>query len=394
MNHRKQWAFGILMLAVLTLARFAAAENAVELTGRCRFDSNGKSKNPAEMLDGELNTYFPLRESKAQMTISCEDPIGGVYIMAFDKYGKDHDYDVQVREGDSWKTVDRGGTYLVHWHELNEPAQEVRIVGTGKERLRIAEIRVFGPGEPPPDIQRWEKLDKCDIMLLTAHPDDEILWFAGLMPVYAGEKRYRIQLAVLVPTGGQRKLELLSAVWHCGVRYYPELLNFLDKNGQNTERQYRLWKGKDRVLSRVTEVIRKHRPEVLVTHGEKGEYGHGAHKTAADAAKHVLKMTGDAKKFPKSAELYGIWEVKKLYLHEYEKNPIELDWNIPLEAFGGKTGYEVSKEAFKFHKSQVLRKWDFEVHGDHDNAKFGLYFTSVGMDSGIGDLMEHIPLAD
>jgi len=82
--------------------------------------------------------------------------------------------------------------------------------------------------------------------------------------------------------------------------------------------------------------------------------------------------------------------VRKLYLHEYEKNPIVCDWDQPLDAFGGKTGYEVAAEAFAFHGSQVRRDWEFEVHGKHDNAQFGLYFTSVGKDSGIGDLMENI----
>ena len=150
----------------------------------------------------------------------------------------------------------------------------------------------------------------------------------------------------------------------------------------------------DRVdYERMTEMIRKHQPEVLVTHGEKGEYGHGAHKTAADAAKNAVKAAASAKKYPDSAKKYGTWEVKKLYLHEYEKNPIVCDWDEPLEAFGGKTGYEVAEEAFQFHASQVKRDWAFEVHGDHDNAAFGLFHTTVGKDSGIGDLMENIPSA-
>ena len=383
---------GLLLLgsvfAGLCAAEMAGA--AEELTSRCVFDSNGNVKDPAEMMDRDLKTYFPLREKKPEMIISCEKPIGGLYLMVYDKYGRDHDYDLQVRDGDGWRTVGKGGTYLVHWHPFPEPVSEIRILPTCKERFRIAEIRVFGPGEPPAEIQRWETLGKCDLMLLTAHPDDEILWFAGLMPTYAGERGYRLQVAVLVPTGGQRKLELLSAIWHCGVKYYPELLGFLDKNGQKPERQYQLWKGKNRVLSRVTEVIRKHQPEVLVTHGEKGEYGHGAHKTAADAAKAVLKLTGNKRKYPASASEYGTWEVKKLYLHEYEKNPIVCDWDIPLRAFDGKTGYQVAEEAFQFHASQVQRDWAFEIHGAHDNSHFGLYYSSVGQDSGRGDLMEHI----
>ena len=70
------------------------------------------------------------------------------------------------------------------------------------------------------------------------------------------------------------------------------------------------------------------------------------------------------------------------------------DWNYPLQRFGGKTGYEVAEEAFQFHGSQVQRDWNFEIHGDHDNAVFGLCYTEVGLDTGIGDLMEHIELTE
>ena len=222
------------------------------------------------MTDGDIATYLPLKEKKAVLTVSCGQPIQGLYLQAFDKYGRGFDYEVQVPDGDAWKTVGQGGRFLSEWYALEESVQELRIVPTGTERFRIAEIRLFGPGEPPPEVQRWEILDKCDLMLLTAHPDDEILWFAGLMPTYGGDRGYRIQVTVVVPTGAQRKLELLGAVWHCGVRYYPEMLGFIDKNGQNTERQYSIWHGKGRVWKRITEVIRKHRPEVIVTHGEKG----------------------------------------------------------------------------------------------------------------------------
>ena len=392
------WKRGLCVLLLMGLAGCGSAAGAEEpeareLTAECTFASNGKSQEYELMTDGDPGTYFPFAEKKAEMIISSPEPMAGISLQAFDKYGRDHDYELQIRDGEGWKTVEQGGAFLVHWHELPEPATEVRIVPTGKERFRIAEIRIFGPGEPPPEIQRWEALDKCDLMLLSAHPDDEILWFAGLMPTYGGDRGYRIQVVVMAPTGGMRKLELLGAVWHCGVKYYPEMLGFIDKNGQTPERQYTVWRGKNRVIGRVTEMIRKHQPEVLVTHGEKGEYGHGAHKTAADAAKNAVKAAASAKKYPDSAKKYGTWEVKKLYLHEYEKNPIVCDWDEPLEAFGGKTGYEVAEEAFQFHASQVKRDWAFEVHGDHDNAAFGLFHTTVGKDSGIGDLMENIPSA-
>ena len=376
----------------ITLEETEEISGAEELTASCRFETNGRTKDYALMTDRDLSTFFPFRETKGWLTVTAPGPIGGVSVMLFDKYGKPLTYDLQVPgENGEWITVGQGGAFLAEWHELETPAEQVRLNATCRERLRIAEIRFFAPGEKPADVQAWSVLDKCDLMLLSAHPDDEILWFGGFLPTYAGDRGYRVQLAVLAPTGGMRKLELLSAIWHCGVKYYPEFLGFIDKNGKTPERQYSIWHGKNRVLSRVVEVIRKHQPEVLITHGENGEYGHGAHKTAADAAKHAYKLAAKAKKYADSEKKYGTWQIRKLYLHEYAKNPIELDWTEPLPAFGGKTGYQVAEEAFAFHASQISRDWNFEIHGKHDNAMFGLYATEVGPDTGIGDLMEHIP---
>lgn len=384
------------VLALLCLCALAYAEEAAEIRTGILFSGNGKSEDFACMQDDDFATYYPLKEKNGWLEVHSEEPVSGVYVMQFEKNGELPGYDLQVKDGSGeWTPVAQGGEYLIHWHALAEPVTEFRISGRGNKRTRVAELRLYGEGEKPREVQDWQTAGKCDMMLLTGHPDDEILWFAGLLPTYAGERGLCVQLAVLAPTGGERKLELLHAIWHCGVTAYPEFVGLVDKNGQTVEGQYAVWKGKNRIEGLVTEIIRKHQPEVLVTHGEKGEYGHGAHKTACAAAKDCVKYAAKKNRFPKSAEKYGVWQVKKLYLHEYRKNVIPCDWTVPLEAFGGKTGFEVAAEAFAFHRSQVKRDWAFEEGGAHDNTLFGLFFTTVGKDTGIGDFMEHTgPEAD
>lgn len=387
----------ILLLCALSAA---AAEDAKAITEGITFSANAKSRNYGDMQDDDFSTYFPLNDKKGWLEVHTGEPVYGICLKLFGNSDVPMTYDLQVKDGGGeWQTAASGGAYLVQWHPLDAGVREFRILSTGRERMRIAELELYGEGDKPRDVQGWKTLDKCDMMLISAHPDDETLWFAGLLPTYAGERGLRVQLAVLAPTGGERKLELLHAIWHSGVTAYPELIGFVDKNGKTAEGQYTAWKGKNRVLRLVTEVIRKYRPEVIVTHGENGEYGHGAHKAACDAAKQCVKLAANRKKYEKSAELYGTWQVKKLYLHEYKKNVIPCDWNTPLEAFGGKTGYEVAAESFLFHRSQVKRKWSLDADGtvrnakgilEHDNALFGLYFTKVGEDTGIGDFMEHI----
>jgi len=386
------WCFAAILLILLPV--LAGADTAQEIKSGVTFEANGKAKNVEEMRDDDFGTYFPLKEKNGWLEIHSEEEIHGVSVMLFDKFSQPLSYELQIRDvSGEWVTTDKSAEdYLVQWHELEKGTKELRILATSRERLRIAELRLFGEGEKPAEIQHWKTLGKCDMMLLTAHPDDETLWFAGLLPTYAGERKLRVQPVVMVPTGGERKLEVLSAFWTCGVTAYPEFLGLVDKNGKSVEKQYKVWRGQNRVLGLVTEVIRKHQPEVLVTHGERGEYGHGAHKTACDAAKLSVKYAAKESRFKESAKKYGTWQVKKLYLHEYDKNVIPCDWSVPLEAFGGKTGYEVAAEAFAWHRSQIKRDWEYEIHGKHDNAAFGLYFTTVGQDTGTGDFMEHIEL--
>ena len=381
--------------ALICLLSAASAEEAALITEGITFEANSRSQDFDLMFDDDFRTYYPMREKKGWLEIHSEVPVYGVYLMQFEKITVPLSYDLEVKGADGeWIKISEGGQYLIHWHPLEEGTTDLRIRETSQERVRIAELRLYGKGDKPREVQDWKTLDKCDMMLLTAHPDDELLWFAGLLPTYAGERRLRVQLAVLSPTGGERKLELLHAIWHCGVTAYPEFIGLVDKNGHSVEGQYEAWKGKGRVLGLVTEVIRKYKPEVMVTHAEKGEYGHGAHKVACAASKDCFKLAAKENQYTKSVKQYGTWQIKKLYIHEYKKNVIPCDWNVPLEAFGGKTGYQVAEEAFQFHRSQVRRNWSFDEGLEHDNSLFGLFYTKVGQDTGIGDFMEHITLED
>ena len=71
-----------------------------------------------------------------------------------------------------------------------------------------------------------------------------------------------------------------------------------------------------------------------------------------------------------------------------------MDWNQPLSAFGGKTGFDVAEEAYQFHATQIARDWEFIRGGEHDNTLFGLYYTNVGEDKEKNDFMEHITLGE
>ena len=63
--------------------------------------------------------------------------------------------------------------------------------------LAINELFVLGEGELPDWVQVWEPTcEKADILFLSTHPDDELIFFAGAIPTYAAEQQ-RVIDAVL-----------------------------------------------------------------------------------------------------------------------------------------------------------------------------------------------------
>ena len=311
--------------------------------------------------------------------------LSGLVIRFYDKIAS---CSIEAQADGEWTEIWRSSGHLSDWVALPDGTVKARLVNQSKGRVNIAEINLYGAGERPREAPAWEDAEKADILMITAHPDDELLWFGGLLPTYAGERKLTVQVFCMVPATPLRRLEFLDGLWHCGVTAYPSFGTLRDARSKSLAGQYRLW-GKNTVYRQVTEEIRRIRPEVIITHDIRGEYGHGAHRAAADAAINCLRLASDQSRFPESARQYGVWSAKKLYVHLYPERQVRMDWHIPLAAFDGKDGMTVAKEALAYHVSQVRHGWAIEEGGNKDNSLFGLYWSSVGEDTDARDLMEH-----
>jgi len=387
MMHKRFAALLVLALMLIALPALAQAQEAQEITAQCTITANGKKAKTASMLDRDYTTYYILKKG-GYMEVEAQEAMGGLFLQCYDRPTS---FDIQVEQGGEWTTVDQGGTHLTDWFPLPEGTRRVRIVNTAKARMFLAELTVYGTGSQPSNAPRWEDYDKADMMLVVAHPDDELLWFGGLLPTYAGERGLRVQVLYLVASTPQRRLELLDGLAHCGVKGYPAFAGMRDVYSNSLKAQYKRW-NKNSLLEKVTAFVRQYKPEVLVTQDFNGEYGHGAHRVAADICSLAVKAAAKENKYKKSVKLYGTWQVKKLYVHLYEENSVQMDWYQPLSAFGGKDGMTVAKEALACHRSQVKHGWAMEEGGENDNTLFGLYFTCVGEDAARNDIMEHIAL--
>ena len=400
-----------LFLVLLLLAACACGEEAEDLTAGCKLKVVDKNGKIGCITDGKYTTFWESSSRKNPwITISSDKPIYGLYL-CFQKMPDT--FVVQKESGDDWVTVAEGGTPRYHhvFFEL-DGLKKIRILSTMEKKnvMGFNEIFAFGEGEVPDWVQRWEEpVEKADLLVMVAHPDDELLFTGGAIPTYGTEMGKKVAVAYLTYSNTTRRSEALNGLWAMGVRNYPVFGPFSDgyaKSGKVKD-AYKGAGGKQKVIDWVTELYRRFRPEVVITHGEDGEYGHPQHKMVADAAKECFTLAADASQSAESSQAYGAWQVKKLYLHLYgeEAEQTVLDWDKPLSAFGGKTGAEIAAEAFALHASQKgmgskIKGKFVEFTVEETGAKmypynrFGLQSTTVGPDEAKNDFFEHIETSE
>lgn len=259
-----------------------------------------------------------------------------------------------------------------------------------EETMLLSELTLYSSGVLPEGVYDWQlPAKKADLLVVSAHCDDELLYFGGTIPTYAGERGLTVQVAYMANGERVRVEEALAGLWHLGVRNAPVFLPFRDAYTESLKDALRRW-GEDETTRTLVTLIRRFRPEVIVTHDLGGEYGHGAHMATAYCVQKAVSLAVDAAQDPDSAKDYGAWQVQKLYLHLYGENSITMDWRVPLAAFGGKTALELANEAYAMHTSQQQFHQNVYDSGDYNSAKYGLAESMVGTDEAKNDFFEHI----
>lgn len=267
------------------------------------------------------------------------------------------------------------------------------------------------------DLQDWLPYPaKTDFMVVTAHPDDEGIFFGGALPYYT---QVRNKSTVLIGmTGSERNSsgfnrleELERAAWHYGVRYQPVNFQYSDASS-DVMNAWEPLEGAQGVINRLASEIRRFKPDVLLTHDFNGEYGHQAHQITASS----LAAAFDAAADP-LLELDGLapWQAQKIYIHRYNNpggnaavpsttvNPstgyMYHSWEETFDELGGKSSRDIANEALKCHQDPI-RIWpDLQVSSrhvvgeqfdGHHAEDWGLYATKVGPDSIDSDFFQHV----
>lgn len=391
----KKWLIALLTLLALSLSVAFAAE-ANDITEDCKFKVCSSGRKYTLMTDKKYTSYWESNKIKTPwiaITAPEGKPIAGLYVC----FGNmPESWEIQTSDdGKDWFTAVPGDTRFLHAYvALPQPAQHVRLAVTSEKKtaLRINDLFVLSEGDLPDWVQVWQPTEeKADILFLSTHPDDELIFFGGAIPTYAVEQQRKVVVAYFSRSNTTRSSELLNGLWHMGVRTYPVIGNFKDSYAKNLKAAYKTAGGKGKVNEWIVGLYRQYKPEVVVTQDTNGEYGHKQHMMIADAAQNCIALAANEDEFTASTIAYGTWQVKKLYLHLYPENQITFDWTVPLKSMNGATGIELAEEAYTLHKTQASSGMSVTETGmKYDNRVFGLAFTTVGEDVRKDDFLENI----
>lgn len=391
----KKWLIALLTLLALSLSVAFAAE-ANDITEDCKFKVCSSGRKYTLMTDKKYTSYWESNKIKTPwiaITAPEGKPIAGLYVC----FGNmPESWEIQTSDdGKDWFTAVPGDTRFLHAYvALPQPAQHIRLAVTSEKKtaLRINDLFVLSEGDLPDWVQVWQPTEeKADILFLSTHPDDELIFFGGAIPTYAVEQQRKVVVAYFTRSNTTRSSELLNGLWHMGVRTYPVIGNFKDSYAKNLKAAYKSAGGKGKVNEWIVGLYRQYKPEVVVTQDTNGEYGHKQHMMIADAAQNCIALAANEDEFTASTIAYGTWQVKKLYLHLYPENQIAFDWTVPLKSMNGATGIELAEEAYTLHKTQASSGMSVTETGTkYDNRVFGLAFTTVGEDVRKDDFLENI----
>src|SRR5215207_3072896 len=206
-----------------------------------------------------------------------------------------------------------------------------------------------------------------------AHPDDEN---TALLAYLANERGVRAAyLSVTRGDGGQnligteqgaalglvRTQELLAARRIDGAeQFFTRAIDF--GFSKSPEEALRVW-GHEAALADVVWVVRRFRPDVIITRfPTTGEGGHGHHTASAILAREAFDAAGDPARFPEQLKYVKAWKPKRLVWNTFVRQgerPANADklLSVDVGAYNpllGKSYTELAARSRSMHKSQGM----------------------------------------
>lgn len=241
--------------------------------------------------------------------------------------------------------------------------------------LAVAPIFLKAQMSPQPNAAEIKQgLDGLNVvgsvLYMAAHPDDEN---TRLLAYLAKEKKLRTgYLSLTRGDGGQnligneqaellgliRTQELLAARRMDGAEQFFTRANDFGFS-KNPEESFKIW-GKETILADAVWVIRKFRPDVIITRfPEDARAGHGHHSGSAILAREAFAAAADPKRFPEQLAYVKTWQAKRIVWNTFNFGgnnttaPDQLKIDIGLfNPLLGKGYGEIAAESRSNHRSQ------------------------------------------
>ena len=376
------------IICILTVLLFAAVlpahaetAEAEDLTKRMTFDFTGYSKAGKNILERSVSRQT--FKAGASFSMTWEEELTGARLCL---------QWLELPDGVRVLQYNADGALL-----SNEPLRSLpetvtpilpdarkAVVQGGNAEMVVWFCAVYGAGElPDPFHDFLETPDHLDYLLISTHPDDDVLFLGSVVPVYGAEQGYTGSIVYVTTPNRERVTEAENGAWAMGLRYRPVFLGMTDVSDAQQKKKGGLFRYKDLLLNLVR-TYRRLRPLVVFAQDVKGEYGHWQHKEVSKASREAFKLAADPTYDPESVEQYGVWQVQKLFIHLYKENTILIDAHAPLTFFDGKDAFEVARAAYKKHASQ--QKCKFKV--ERDDGRFP--FNRFGMSDGVVEVGEDV----
>ncbi|NLI55244.1 MAG: hypothetical protein GX417_13175 [Clostridiales bacterium] len=389
---KKRWLFVLCtLLLISTFPLRADAEENESLWRDCKYTTTNRSREGLrEVWDTNPSSDYVVK-GPGELTISWEDqiPAKSLYL-EWNILPNDFTL-TQHRKDGSVVAAASGETYqLNQLYAISEDARSITLASP--TNMDICTAVVYGPNTIPKGYHPWNATPaKLDYLIIVAHPDDDVIFMGAIIPTYGVERGLNGTIVYTCSSNIRYRCnEALNGAWVMGLRNHPIFANFPDilpSQREKWEFQFKLKK----LTEYYVRIIRQYKPEVMISHDTEGEYGHWQHKNVSKAVCEAVISAADATYDPESVRQYGVFQVKKLYLHLYPENKIKLDVMSPLQEFNYLNIVDISRSAFQQHISQAQAShYDDNNDGVYSLSDFGLYYSSVGADTTGSDMFENI----
>ena len=271
-----------LVLLLVLCFSCAAAQEAKDLTNACIISSPDKTTDKVH--DGAYTSFWQSRTNeKPHLEFQTPEGESAQYLyICFAEMPEA--WSIEEEINGEWQTSIEGTTDYYHVLVALNGKNHFRLVGISEKKsyLKLNEVFVFSDGELPDWVQQWEPTPKkADLLLLVAHPDDELIWGGG----HLLDDKY---LVVCMTRGNDpvRSAEFKSVMEATGDKYL--ILSYPDKIGKDRS-SWNYWK-KDMEADIATVLNYKNWKQVA-THNADGEYGHHHHQMTHQLVEEAYRET-------------------------------------------------------------------------------------------------------